>query len=234
MKSLKQLFLITAMSLVSTTAQAFTVTIEDPEIQAKPSGDELFTVDFNDLAVDTTNSFTMESSDGINAYTYSGDLLIRQTNIHGGADNSYYIEPRTLEPSSFNIVTDKNQKYFGFWWSAGDASNIITFFNNDEIVATFHTQDVIATLAELPNKQNYYCNPTPMFAEEVCHEPYAFVNFFFEGEEAYNRVTISSTASGSNFESDNHTFSTKPQEITGCIIADGYICEFIETKLYAD
>lgn len=52
----------------------------------------------------------------------------------------------------------------------------------------------------------------------VCHESYAFINFFFEGDEKYDEIILESTSAGSNFASDNHTFSTEEQEITGVII----------------
>ncbi|MEM9276034.1 MAG: hypothetical protein AAGA80_24200 [Cyanobacteria bacterium P01_F01_bin.143] len=219
MKLIKQITIAVTSYLIATTpVQAFTVTIEDAKIQSKPITDELFVVDFNDITIDSTDSFSRV--DGINSstYNYGGDLKIRETNVYGGADNSYYIEPAYNTPTAFNIKTDQKQKYFGFWWSAGDGSNVITFLNNGEVVKTFNTQDVTDTLSGLSNGTDYYCNPTPLFSDEICTEPYAFINFFFEGTEAYDQIIIESTADVSNFESDNHTFSMTQQTITGEIV----------------
>ena len=57
-----------------------------------------------------------------------------------------------------------------------------------------------------------------MFLDQICTEPYAFINFFFEGTEAYDQIIIESTADGSNFESDNHTFSQTEQSVTGVVV----------------
>ncbi|WP_036486230.1 hypothetical protein [Myxosarcina sp. GI1] len=175
-------------------------------------------VDFNDLTIDSTDSFSKQDSENSSIYSYDGDLIIKNTTIFGGADNSYFIEPKIYDSSSFNISADRKQKYFGLWWSAGDSSNVITFYNDEEIVAVFNTQNVINTLAELSNKEDYYCNPTSLFNGEVCHEPYAFINFFFENGEVYNKITIETNVSNGNFESDNHTFSIKEQDITGVTV----------------
>ena len=54
---LKRLITATLLTFTATSAQAFTVTIEEPTIQNKPTGDDLFVVDFDDLTIDSTDSF---------------------------------------------------------------------------------------------------------------------------------------------------------------------------------
>jgi len=219
MKLIKQFTIaITSYLIATTPVQAFTITIEEPEIQNKLTTDELFVIDFDDLTVDSIDSFSKVDSINSSTYNYGGDLKIRETNIYGGADNSHYIEPADTTPTAFNITTDQKQKYFGFWWSAGDASNVITFLNEGEVVKTFNTQNVTDTLSGLSNGTDYYCNPTPLFSDQICTEPYAFINFFFEGTEAYDQIIIESVADVPNFESDNHTFSMTQQPITGEIV----------------
>ena len=217
---LKQLITATLLALTATSAQAFTVTIENPTIQNKPTGNELFVVDFNDLTTDTTDSFTKSSASS--SYTYGSDLIIRAADQHGGAEDeqgiaSQHIES-TTKPGTHTITIDQPQKYFGLWWSAGDSSNVLTFLKNGEVVATFNTQDVINKLAELPNGSDYYCNPTNQFNGLVCSETYAFLNFFFEGNEDYDEVRLQAANSIGNFESDNHTFSVQEQTISGTLV----------------
>lgn len=215
---LKKLFMaVTTCLITSTSAQAFTVSIEEPTVENKTEGDGLVLIDFNNLEINRTSSFSKTGVSNFSTYVYDGNLLIRADNVYGGADNTNYIEPAT-KGSNFEIRVNKNQKYFGLWWSAGDGSNILTFRKDGEVVATFNTQDVLDTLAELDNESDYYCNPTPVFEGEVCHEPYAFINFFFEGDEEFDEIKLESTSAGGNFESDNHTFSTQAQEVTGVVI----------------
>lgn len=208
---------VTTCLLASTSAQAFTVSIEEPTVLTKTEGDDLVLVDFNELEINRTSSFSKTGGAEFSTYVYDGNLAIRERNVYGGADNTNYIEPAT-KGSNFEIQVNKNQKYFGLWWSAGDGSNILTFRKDGEVVATFNTQNVLDTLAGLDNESDYYCNPTPLFEGKVCHEPFAFINFFFEEGEEYDEIRLESTSAGGNFESDNHTFSTEEQEITGVII----------------
>ena len=217
---LKRLITATLLTFTATSAQAFTVTIEEPTIQNKPTGDDLFVVDFDDLSIDSTDSFN--KSYNSTTYTYDSDLIIRAADQHGGAEDQYgtasqHIEA-TSKPGTYTITMDKHQRYFGLWWSAGDASNTLSFYYQGNLIATFDTEDVINKLAELPNELDYYCNPTTQFNGLVCSETYAFLNFFFQGGEKYDEIRIQATTPIGNFESDNHTFSRKKQVISGTIV----------------
>ncbi len=217
---LKQLTTAILLTFTAASAQAFTVTIEEPTVQNKSTGNELFIVDFDDLTTDTTDSFTKNSASS--SYTYGSDLIIRAADQHGGAEDQHGIASQHIEsttkPGIHTIVVDQPQKYFGLWWSAGDASNILTFLKNGQVVATFNTQDVIDKLAELPNGLDYYCNPTTQFNGLVCSETYAFLNFFFQGNEDYDEIRLQAANSIGNFESDNHTFSVEEQAISGTLV----------------
>ena len=217
---LKHLITAALLAFTATSAQAFTVTIEEASVQKKATGNELFVVDFNDLTTNSTDSFTRSSVSS--SYTYGSDLIIRAADQHGGAEDeqgiaSQHIES-TTKPGTHSITMDQPQKYFGLWWSAGDSSNILTFLKDGEVMATFNTQDVMNKIAELPNGSNYYCNPTTQFNGLVCTETYAFLNFFFEGNEDYDEIRLQAANSIGNFESDNHTFSVEEQTISGTLV----------------
>ncbi|WP_144874510.1 hypothetical protein [Hyella patelloides] len=218
MKILEKLVLASTTCLITTApVQAFTVTVEEPTVQTEQLADDLFLIDFDNLTVNSTDSFSETNSSTSSTYTYSEDLIIQSTNIYGGADNTPYIEPAN-KPESFAVSVNTPQKYFGLWWSAGDSSNILTFKRSGTVVATFNTANVISTVGTLPNGDDYYCNPTSSFSGQVCNEPYVFINFFFEGLEEYDEIVFKATASGGNFESDNHTFSVDEQPIRGEIV----------------
>ncbi|HHP7231502.1 MAG TPA: hypothetical protein ACFCUY_11675 [Xenococcaceae cyanobacterium] len=226
--NLSQKLIATAATffLTANPIQAFTVTVEDPKIQSPQVTENVFTIDFNDLTVNSTGSFSKSNDIDSITYSYGGDLLVTNTDIYGGADNSYYLHEAEAK-LGYNITVDQEQKYFGFWWSAGDGGNKIIFKRDGAIVRTFNTQNVIDTLAGLSNTEDYYCNPTPLFPNEVCHEPYVFINFFFENGETYDEIVIENNNEGSNFESDNHTFSVTPQPPRGKVVPT-------ETVVFAD
>ena len=122
--------------------RGITVTIEAPSIQTSqlPNPDEYFVVDFNDLggidAFNVTNNNTI--------YSYGDDLAVINADQWGGANGSKFITQQILESiRSYSLTINEDQKYFGFWWSAGDAYNQITFKNDGEEVASFKTSDLV-------------------------------------------------------------------------------------------
>jgi hypothetical protein len=193
------------------------VTIENAGVQTSqlPKPDEYFVVDFE--AQNGTNSFS--STNDSTTYSYSNDLEVKAANQWGGANGSKFITQAELESiRSYKINVNKNQKYFGFWWSAGDPYNKITFKNNGKTVAVFKTADLVDFINEADsiNASDYYGNPAYNGADTGhLNEPFSYVNVFFE-EESYDEIVIATmTEEGSAFESDNHTFSDDKQTIRG-------------------
>jgi hypothetical protein len=197
---------------------ALTVTIEAPTIQTAQSKTQTYVVDFN--AQSGTAGFTKTNA-GIN-YIYGGDLTVLNADQWGGADKTKYIT-QSKNISSFNVKVNQDQKYFGFWWSAGDSANKIIFKNDGEEVAVFQTKDLVGFINTRPaaEKALYYGNPNCLIAGVApCNantghkaEPFAYVNVHFN-DEVYDEVVIQ-TLSSSKFESDNHTFSAQSQTVTG-------------------
>ncbi|WP_075087124.1 hypothetical protein [Verrucomicrobium spinosum] len=95
------------------------------------------------------------------------------------------------------LTFDTASAYFGMWWSAGDAQNVLTFYLGDSIVSKFTTGSL---LSMLPGE--YDGNPRNKTLN--AGEPYAFINFFGDASTSWDRVVLSNTA-GSGFESDNYT-----------------------------
>lgn len=220
MKLLTSLLLAATTIAYSSSANAFTVTLEEPEVQNEQFSEDVFVVDFNNITPGLTSSFSSEDNSTSSNYLYSGNFQVQATDYYGGADNSNYITSTDII-TNYSISIDKSQKYFGLWWSAGDVSNTLVFKKEGSIVATFNTADVINLLGTLPNGNQYYCNPTNNFYGQICSEPYAYLHFFFEGSEEYDEIvfeTSDSSTRGSKFESDNHTFSVNELPVTGTII----------------
>ncbi len=213
--------ILMASALVSKPASAnnaLTVTIEAPTIQTAQSKTNTYVVDFN--AQSGTAGFT-KTSGNIN-YVYGGDLTILNADQWGGANKTKYIT-QSKNVSSFDVKVNQDQRYFGFWWSAGDSANKIIFKNNGEEVAVFQTKDLVGFINSRPTAERalYYGNPNcPTVGVAPCGsntghkaEPFAYVNVHFNNE-VYDEVVIQ-TLSSSKFESDNHTFSAQSQTVTG-------------------
>jgi hypothetical protein len=197
-----------------------TVTIEAATIQTPQSKTAAYTVDFNDQL--GTAGFI--KTNGSNTYTYGSDLIVKTQDQWGGANKTKYIT-QSKDVSSFNVKVNQDQKYFGFWWSAGDSANKIIFKNDGEEVAVFQTKDLVGFINTRPTAEKtlYYGNPNCLSTSPTptpCGtntghkaEPFAYVNVHFNNQ-VYDEIVIQ-TLSGSKFESDNHTFSAQIQAVTG-------------------
>lgn len=201
--------------------RGITVTIEAPEVQTTllPNADEYFVVDFENQS--GTDSFSVTNND--TTYSYSNDLEVKTANQWGGANGSKFITQKVLNSiRSYSMTVSEDQKYFGFWWSAGDPYNKITFKNDGEEIASFRTSDLVNFINESDtvNSNDYKGNPA-YSGNDTGHlnEPFAFVNVFFSNDFAYDEVVVATlTEGGSAFESDNHTFSAFAQDIRGEVI----------------
>ncbi len=197
-----------------------TVSIEAPTVQTSqlPNPSNYFVVDFNNQSTGTAGF--SETNNGT-TYTYGSDLDIQNANQWGGAEGSKFItQERKTSIRSYNIKVDQKQKYFGFWWSAGDPYNQITFKNNGNDVAVFKTQDLVDFIqsAGVADTQAYYGNPAYSGGGGHQNEPFSFVNVFFNDLEYDEIVVATLTEGGAAFESDNHTFSATKQTIRGTVI----------------
>ncbi|WP_019508449.1 hypothetical protein [Pleurocapsa sp. PCC 7319] len=201
-------------------ANGITVSIEAPTIQTSqlPSTSDYYVVDFNDQSTGTAG-FT--KTNGGTTYSYGSDLDIQNANEWGGAEGSKFITQELKQTiRSYNIKVDQDQKYFGFWWSAGDPYNQITFKNNGNEVAVFKTKDLVDFIQSsgVEDTQAYYGNPAYSGGGGHENEPFSFVNVFFNDLEYDEIVVATLTEGGAAFESDNHTFSAIKQDIRGNVI----------------
>lgn len=112
---------------------------------------------------------------------------------------------------TISVTLTGNRQYVGFWWSAGDATNIIRFYDTDNnLLAEFTTASLVNLLQGPGNitaldgqqyaKAAYYGNPNPNFAGMNDREPYGYVNLLLQGTSVrFGRIEIR----GANFELDN-------------------------------
>ncbi|MEL6440523.1 MAG: Ig-like domain-containing protein [Cyanobacteria bacterium J06621_8] len=218
-------------------AAGIIVSIEAPTIQSSqlPNPEEYYVVDFNDQSTGTEG---FERTNGTTTYTYGSNLEVQNANQWGGAGGSKFITQENISSiRSYTISLNEDQKYFGFWWSAGDPFNKITFKKDGQKVAEFKTKDLVDFIKSsgVDNTEEYYGNPA-YNGNQTGHlrEPFSFVNVFFK-QGVYDEIEVATlTEGGSAFESDNHTFSAVSQEPTGEILPNATTSAAIDDSITTD
>ncbi len=116
------------------------------------------------------------------------------------------------------ITFNEAQSYLGFWWSAGDHTNNIELFGEDNAslgsYSTALVSNHINTLSQA-ERDAYSGNPNEAFLNQNSGEYYSYLNFFGTKGTKIKKMVLS----GGNFESDNFAFSTKARSTTGDILS---------------
>lgn len=94
--------------------------------------------------------------------------------------------------------------YFGYWLSALDRGNQVSFFSKGKLLFTFAPQDVIDEVNRHADRDNYYGNPNAAFQGQNFGEPYIFLNFFND-RGTFDQVHFAEIPASGGYESDNHT-----------------------------
>lgn len=221
-KKLKNfLSIIFLLTFLHINGQGILVTIyEDAGLQASTlSNVDVFT--FNNFS---TGLHTNVVWDGVGSFD---KIYVLNANVYGGAMNestgqrsrfSTVQRSRNIEVSTLTLDTPSS--YFGMWWSAGDPANVLTFYNDDQLIAQFTTSSMFGS-ANLSSE--YYGNP---MTGGNGGEPYAFINFYGDNQTSWNKIELS-TIGGGGFESDNYTSrvatfnpETDSPEDLGLVIAE--------------
>jgi hypothetical protein len=131
-------------------------------------------------------------------------LFIKSADAFGGAASELYpkgslysVQGVGTRVLSSTLTLDEASSYFGLWWSAGDARNVLQFYSGDALVAQFTTASLLS-----PLPKDYYGNPLDPSINGG--EPYAFINFFGDADTTWDRIVFTNDGR-SGFESDNYT-----------------------------
>ncbi|QLE43592.1 hypothetical protein FD723_26205 [Nostoc sp. C052] len=202
-------------------AASFAVSIENAGVQnAQLSNLVNAHVDTFDAEKTGYSATKFQWQDGTTTIGSYDNGLINNANQYGGAGGSgKYFDVDTNNGSKQTVSTlslTTPQSYFGLWWSAGDASNVLTFLSQGKVVYSMTTADVVNYIAKLSNKSSYYGNPNSQFKGQDSGEPFAFINFYDVGG-TFDQVQFTNVG-GTGFESDNHTVATSYKSITGNIV----------------
>lgn len=133
--------------------------------------------------------------DGVGTFD---QLFVKNADAYGGAAGSRYsVQGARTGVLSSTLTLDEASSYFGLWWSAGDARNVLKFYSGDALVAEFTTASLLA-----PLPAEYDGNPMNRTINR--NEPYAFLNFFGDADTTWDRIVFTNQGT-SGFESDNYT-----------------------------
>jgi hypothetical protein len=191
-----------AAGVQNTTATFSTVGVETFNTQAVHSYPQSIATDFGTSGAGSTITGTYTAGSGAKG------IQINSADQYGGAGgNSNYIVAFENTPYSLTLTSDISGgvNYFGFWLSALDAGNFVTFYGaGGQKLFTFNPQDVINAVNSSANPSLYYGNPNSAFKGQDGGEPFIFVNFF-DTTGSFSKVTFNEVNSGGGYESDNHT-----------------------------
>ena len=141
-------------------------------------------------------------SGGVFTGRYS-NLQVNRADQYGGAGGvgQYAV---TFAKSGYTLDLSTSLEggvnYFGFWLSALDANNYVSFYRQGQLLLEFTPADLIKMVKR---KGDCYGNPNPAFQGRNAGEPYAYVNFFDETSN-FDRIVFVQKGGG-GYESDNHT-----------------------------
>jgi hypothetical protein len=198
--------LLLAGTLVAIQAQAGIVfTIEAPGVQ-ETTVVGASTETFNSVPLGLIGTYFSPAIGG----TYSGGQVIA-ADVYGGAHGTPY-DVVGLNRTRTQILTFASPKtYFGMWWSAGDASNQLEFYDGAALLAHYAIGDIIPFLAPA-----YYGNPN---GGGNASEPYVYLDFTTTGASRISEVRFINLT-GSGYETDNHSVFDKPIDPPGHGIPD--------------
>ena len=198
--------------LVALSAQpafaGITFTLEGPKVQKTTLTGDMVYEDFESLALGNSTNTSFANGIGV-----MSTAKIEAANQYGGAGGS----GNYLRGGS-TITFNEAQSYMGFWWSAGDGTNSIELFGEDDASLGFYSTALVSDfISALPQTERdaYRGNPNQQFLGQNSGEYYSYLNFFGTGGTKIKKVALS----GVNFESDNFAFSKAAKSTTGEILS---------------
>jgi hypothetical protein len=164
---------------------------------------------FNGMGVGSWNSFTTNyGTGGTITGTYTNATISAAGQFGGAGGTGDYIATSSTAGYQLNLTTTlaTGVNYFGFWLSALDAGNDVSFYKNGVDVFDFTPSQVIAALGSCTGstKSGYCGNPSGAFAGQDSTQQYVFVNFFDIGG-SFDSIHFSENPTVGAYESDNHT-----------------------------
>jgi hypothetical protein len=214
-----------AAGFAASTANAaipFTVTLESEVAGAQNSTsgfDAVGIETFESRAIGAGQTFISNFGGSAFSGTYTGVQVLGADQYGAAGGSGNYAVTFSSTGYSLDLSTSRpgGVTYFGFWLSALDRGNEVSFFTGSNLLFTFTASDARTFIDGLPGAGSYYCNPNAAFAGQNCGEPYAFLNFYARGGTKFDRIMFAENPQVGGYESDNHTVG-QWNRITGTVI----------------
>jgi hypothetical protein len=134
--------------------------------------------------------------------TFDGGVVVA-ANEYGGAGGTgnYYAIGSESGTTSATLTFKSPQDYFGMWWSAGDAENVLKFYDGATLVGTFEVGSIIPYLTS-----SYNGNPNSDFLDQDPKEPFDYLDFTAIGGDQITSVEFDNGL-GTGFEMDDLSIS---------------------------
>lgn len=188
-------------------AASFLVTYEAAGVTNSTAGFDYFGIETFDGKIGQTHFTSTFLHEGVQIDLEYKDVVVIPADQFGGAGGSDYGVVGLNSPNrSYTIditttvdgVAGNGVNYFGYWLSALDGENYVSFWKEGVKVFEYAPTDVLALLAGQPD---YWGHPT---TGQNPGEPYVFLNFFYDGG-TFDRVVFTQGPGTAGYESDNHT-----------------------------
>ncbi len=162
---------------------------------------------FNERSQGNATNFTTDfGTGGAITGVYAGVDVIGADQYGGAGGNGQYAV--TFSSSGYSLDLSSTiaggVNYFGYWLSALDAGNQVSFYNANALLFTFDPQGVVNTVQAHANPGQYYGNPNAAYDGQNRGEPYLFINFFND-HGSFDRVVFAENPQRGGYESDNHS-----------------------------
>jgi hypothetical protein len=221
---MRTLIWATAVACLAASAAnaTFTVSLESglPGAQDSTSGFDAVGIErFDGQAAGANQIFSSSFGGSLFTGTYTGVQVLAADQYGGAGGGGQYAVTFNEAGYSLDLSTSLpgGVSYFGFWLSALDGGNQVSFYQGGNLLFTFTAALARDFINGLPNASSYYCNPTSNFANQNCGEPYAFLNFYARGTTSFERIVFAQVPAGGGYESDNHTVG-RWNRISGTVI----------------
>ena len=128
-------------------------------------------------------------------------LNIKTADLYGGAGGSKYAVEGLGVVNKTTLTLNSPSSDFGVWWSAGDAANVVNFYNRGNLIGSFTTANLIILLPH-----SYKGNPDTAlwYQGQKSGEKYGFINFIADKNTTWDKIEFTNSG-GSGFEADNYT-----------------------------
>ncbi len=137
---------------------------------------------------------------------YTSVPIVAADQYGGGGGTGKYPAATSSTPYSVALTTTLTTgiNYFGFWVSALDTGNQVSFYKNNVLLYNFTPSNLIAALGTCSTANAYCGNPNAQFPKSNSTQLYAFVNFL-DTNGTFDSVRFQENPARGSYESDNHT-----------------------------